>query len=247
MPICAIVCVLFASAAGAKPLAMKLAPEFDGIEPDVVFGRKADLWKGDLRFGEWQATVPAPFDIRTWTWEALMPESRPDEELRVDVERTTFQFELRSSANAAAPAFAQCVAQGHFAVHTRHTERVTDETEITLPGYPRIDCKLAGARAGQMSLRPELVTQRDSGLLRFGERLWTLQSVNNLASQRSSFPLARFGYEVRDEGEVVAAVETAGKGRVWLHPKISVAEREELAVALAALLYYGVLLESQDF
>jgi hypothetical protein len=237
--------LLASSGVAAAPLSMKLAPELGAVEPISVLGRGASLWKGEIGFGGWQATLPAPFDSKSWTWEALMPESRSDEDLRVDAGTTAFQFELHAP-EAAADDGAQCLAQGRFGVHTENRGRVTDETTVTLPGYPRIDCKFAGAGGGRMSLRPDFLTQRDSGLARFGDRLWNIQSVNNLASQRSSFPLARFGYEFRRGGEVVAAVEIAAKGRVWFSPNLTADEHRELASAVTALLYYGMLLEQMD-
>ena len=177
---------------------------------------------------------------------------------------------LRNSAAAAAvlvaagiavvPAFAETLGGAMAKAYTHNSDlnsaragvRVTDETVVTLPGYPRLDCKFAGLHdgskdeEGRLSLRPTFLTQRDSGLVRFGERLWNVQSVNNLATQRSSFPLGRFGYEVRRSGAVVAAVEVAGRGRVWFVPGLADDERRELAVTVAALLYYGVLLEQMD-
>lgn len=237
--------VLVALSAAAGPLSMKLAPDLGAVEPVPVNGRKTNLWTGAIGFGDWQATPPAPFDSRTWTWEALMPESHADEEVRVDVTRTAFEFESRTPEPDASVR-AQCLAQGRFGVHTEYRGRVTDETTVTLPGYPRIDCKFAGAGEGRISLRPDFLTQRDSGLARFGERLWSIQSVNNLASQRSSLPLARFGYEFRKGGEVVAAVEIAGKGRVWFSPGLTPDEHRELASVMTALLYYGALLQEMD-
>jgi hypothetical protein len=238
-------CFFLAGNATAAPLAMKLAPELQGVEPQAVQGRKSGLWQAEVQFGDWRTTAPAPFDAQTWTWEAILPESRANEALRVDVHHLGFDFELRS-ATGSGSIFNQCMAQGRFAVHEEFRGRVTDETSVALPGYPRIDCKLAGPQPGQLSLRPDFLTQRESGLARFGARSWNVQSVNNLATQRSSFPLGRFGYEFRAGGDVVAAVETAGIGRVWFHPSLNATEREELTAVMTTLLYYSVLLEEQD-
>jgi hypothetical protein len=222
---------------------MKLSPELAPVAAQPVLGRTHDLWRSGLEFADWRASAPTSFDPRYWSWDVPLGESHADEELRVDVSRVGFGFDLDSPDATAA---SQCLAQGRFAVHTRYHGRVEDETTVTLPGYPRIDCKLDGAHQGLMSLRPDFLTQRDSGLLKFGEHLWNVQSVNNLASQRSSFPLARLGYEFRAGGAVVAAVETAGKGRVWFSPSLAADEREELATAMSALLYYATILDEQD-
>lgn len=241
--------VCWAGAASAAP-AMKLAPELAGVTPDAVNGRRGELWSQQLGFGGWQASALAPFDIRTWTWEALLPESRSDEELRVDAVRTPFRFDVRA-VGAPDATTVRCVARGRTAVHTEYRGRVTDETTVTLPGYPRLDCHLEGAVPGRLSLRPDPVTQRDAGLLRVddaatGVRLWNIQSVNNLATQRTSFPLGRFGYEFRAGGDVVAAVETLGRGRIWWSPRLEAAEREALAPAMVALLHYALLLEQLE-
>lgn len=232
---------LAAGQAMAGP-SMKLSPDLAQVTAQPVLGRTHDIWRRGLEFADWRARAPKSFDPRNWSWDVPLGESHGDEELRVDISKVAFGFDLDS---ADVTASTQCLAQGRFAVHTRYHGRVEDETTVTLPGYPRIDCKLAGAR-GMMSLRPDFLTQRDSGLLRFAERSWNVQSVNNLASQRSSFPLARFGYEISSGGKVVAAVETAGKGRVWFSPALADDEREELAEAMSALLYYATILEDED-
>lgn len=241
--------LIMSVAASAAPLSMKLAPELAGLKPLAVSGKVPDLWKGEMQYGPWQSTSPVPLATRTWTWEALLPDT--DDQTHVEAPRTAFQFELRDGDPAVAVGV-QCLARGSFGVRTEERGRVTDETVVTLPGYPRLDCKFAGldqepgGEVGQLSLRPAFLTQRDSGLARFGERLWNIQSVNNLATQRSSFPLGRFGYEIRRSGALVAAVEVAGKGRVWFVPELAEDERRELALTVAALLHYGVLLEKMD-
>ncbi|HUQ09024.1 MAG TPA: hypothetical protein VM146_01820 [Steroidobacteraceae bacterium] len=222
---------------------MKLSPELMEVTAQPVRGRTPDVWRGALAFADWRASTPASFDPRYWSWDVPLGEAHTDEELRVDVSKVGFTFDLDSAAASAA---SRCLAQGRFAVHTEFRGRVEDETSVTLPGYPRIDCKLSGASEGRLTLRPDFLTQRDSGLVRFGEHLWNVQSVNNLATQRSSFPLARFGYEFRSGGTVVAAVETAGKGRVWFSAGLAAQEREQLAAAMSALLYYATILEEQD-
>jgi hypothetical protein len=228
----------------AKPLAMRLSGDLKNVEAMPVRGRKPGQWQAGFQFASWESAPPASFDAGSWSWDAPMGESRSNEEVRLDVDRVGFEFELRPAANAA-PAMGQCLAQGRFAVHTEYRGNTTDETTMTLPGYPRVDCKLSGAQRGYLSLRPAFVSQRDSGLLQVGEKLWNVQSVNNLASQRSNFPLARFGYEFSTGGEVVAAVETAGSGRVWFQPGLSEEDREDLAAAMTALLYYGAFLDTQ--
>jgi hypothetical protein len=224
---------------------MRLSPELEQVEPMPVQGRKPGQWQGALQFASWQSAPPVSFDAGTWSWDVPLGDSHANEEARLDVDRVGFEFELRTADNAP-PASSQCLVQGRFAVHTEYRGDTRDETTVTLPGYPRVDCKLSGARGGRLWLRPTFVTQRDSGLLQVGDRQWQVRSVNNLASQRSSIPLARFGYEISTGKTVVAAVETVGAGRVWFQPGLANEEREDLAAALTALLYYGAFLDAQD-
>lgn len=46
------------------------------------------------------------------------------------------------------------------------------------------------------------------------------------------------GYEIVDRGKVVAIVETANRGRVWIDPQLDTGLRERIAAAAAALLLW---------
>ena len=151
-----------------------------------------------------------------------------------------------ADAPGSRPASAGCLAQGRFASLTTFHARSEDETSITIPGYPRLDCEFTGARAGTLALRADFATQRDSGDARFGADRWLVRSVNTHAKQRSNFPLTRFGYEIVLGKRAVAAVETYGAGRVWVLPDLSREQQEQLSTVAAALLYYGRLLDLQD-
>ena len=225
---------------------MKLAPELAAVPPKPVSGREAVLGRGVLAFDRWTSTVPARIPNDHWLRVSNSIATGPGEDAGIDVDRAKLDFSVSSGGGAAAATQSQCVARGRFAKHAAYRGRTTDETAVNVPGYPRIDCEFTGARAGQLSLRPSWLSQRDSGTADFGERRWTVESVNNVESQRSNFPLARFGYEFRSNGKVVAAVETWGAGRVWIDPALSGAEQDELAVATTALLYYASLLEYED-
>ena len=58
--------------------------------------------------------------------------------------------------------------------------------------------------------------------------------------------VARLGYELLLGNEVVATVETASAGRVWILPTLDAARQEELAVLASSLLYSTAALELQD-
>jgi hypothetical protein len=123
------------------------------------------------------------------------------------------------------PSSAGCLAQGSFASLTTFHARSEDETSITIPGYPRLDCEFAGARTGTLTLRADFATQSDLGDARFGADHWLVRSVNTHAQQRSNFPLTRFGYEIVLGNRAVAAVETYGAGRVWVLPDFRASSR----------------------
>jgi hypothetical protein len=225
---------------------MKLAPELAAVPPKPVSGRAAVLGRGVLAFDRWHSTVPARLPNDHWLRITNSVPTGPDEDAGIRVDRAQLDFSVSSGNGAAATTQSKCTARGRFAKHVEYRGRTTDETAVNLPGYPRIDCEFSGARAGRLSLRPSWLSQRDSGTADFGERHWTVESVNSAESQRTSFPVGRFGYEFRSQGKVVAAVETWGAGRVWIDPALGGAEQDEIAAATTALLYYASLLEYED-
>jgi hypothetical protein len=240
--------VLATLAAGCTTApAMKLAPELAAVQPKPVSGRAAFLGRGVLTFDRWSSTVPARLPNDHWLRVSNSVATGPGEDAGIDVDRAKLNFTVSSGAGAAAATTeSKCIARGRFAKHVAYHGRTTDETAVNVPEYPRIDCEFTGAQAGQLTLRPSWLTQRDSGAADFGGRRWTVESVNNVESQRTDFPFARFGYEFSSNGKVVAAVETWGTGRVWIDPALAAAEQDELAVTTTALLYYASLLEYED-
>lgn len=230
------------------PATMKLAPELAAVPAKPVSGRAAFLGRGELAFDRWSATVPARLPNDHWSRVTNSVATGLDEETGIEVDRAKLDYSVRSGSGAAAAITqSKCVARGRFAKRVAHNGRITDETAVTVSGYPRIDCEFDGTRAGQFSLRPSWLSQRDSGTAEFGGHRWTVESVNNAEAQRSNLPLARFGYQFTSNGRVVAAVETWGAGRVWFDPHLDEAEQDELAVATTALLFYASLLEYEDY
>ena len=65
----------------------------------------------------------------------------------VKAERAWLEFEIVADAPGSRPTSAGCLAQGRFASLTTFHARSEDETSITIPGYPRLDCEFTGARA----------------------------------------------------------------------------------------------------
>ena len=221
---------------------MRLAPELATTPEIPVHDRQH--WTRPMAFGRWQAAAPATIRTRAWRFGASLPPFPSNAEIAVTAEKAGVQFDLNSPASAST--HGNCLAQGKFASYTTYGSRTTDETAVTLPGFPRLDCEFSGTQTGVLTLRSDFATQRDSGTAEFGARRWQVRSVNNLQNQQGSFPLARFGYEIGLDDRVVAAVEIQGNGRVWMLPGLPPAEQDELSALMTALLYYGALLDQQD-
>jgi hypothetical protein len=155
----------------------------------------------------------------------------------------SFQFELASQATAQRWT-ADCVAELRLANRTVETFDNSDETEITQPGFPWLDCKFAGSQTGRLSIHADFSTQRDHGSSLFPPSNWQVRSVSAL--EKGHVPWARFGYEFLHDDQVLGAVETIGYGRVWMQPDLTPMEENQIALMSTALLYYGTLLELRD-
>lgn len=221
---------------------MRLAPELATASEIAVVDRQH--WSRPMTFGRWNVAAPATFTTRGWKIGLGAGPLPRNAELSLVGERASVQFDVGSQASA--PTHGNCLAQGRFTTYTTHGKRTTDETSVTLPGFPRLDCEFNGALNGVMSLRPEFATQRDSGIAEINGRRWQVRSVNNLQGQKGSFPLARFGYEFVHDDRVVAAVEIHGNGRIWMLPGLPPAQEDELSVLATSMLFFGTLLEVQD-
>jgi len=224
--------------------AMRLSPALATTAPLPVAGRSQ--WN-QLAFGRWNVTMPAPYRVDGWQFGGTPRFLPANAELSVKAERASLEFEIvATDAPASLPGKAGCLAQGKFASLTKFYARSEDETTITIPGYPRLDCEFAGVRTGTLALHADFATQIDYGDATFGTSRWQVRSVNTHAKQKSNFPLARFGYEIAQGERVVASVETYGAGRVWVLPELSREQQEQVSTITAALLYYGQLLDQQD-
>lgn len=225
---------------------MKLAPELASVPPTPVANRGAVLGRGVLAFDRWTSNVPARLPNDHWLRVTNSVVAGIDAQAGLQVDRAKLDFSVTSAGDAPSTTQSTCIVQGRFAKHVSRNGRLTDETSVNVPGYPRIDCEFSGTRTGRLAVQPSWLAQRDSGTVEFGARHWNVESVNNAEAQRSNFPLPRLGYQFSANGKVVAAVETFGAGRVWMDPALDGAEQDEIAVATTALLYYASLLEYED-
>jgi len=248
------VAVLFASAITllggcATSMHMKLAPQLTAVQPWDVRGHRGAGQA--MQFGRWQVTTPASFFVDRQSvggGDPLVlpkgPEVKVQSSTRLIRDRMTFQFELASQANSQLHWTADCVAELRLANRSVETFDKSDETEITQPGFPQLDCKFSGSQTGRLSIHADFSTQRDHGSAQFPQASWQLRSVSAL--EQGHTPWARFGHEFLRDDRVLGAVETIGDGRVWMHPDLTPVEEDEVALMSTALLYYGSLLELRD-
>ena len=101
---------------------------------------------------------------------------------------------------------------------------------------PPLACGFRGVGDGTLRLRTT-PANTEEGEIEFGQPLWTVRSVHQLQGVkfRSGDPV---GYEVTSGSQVIAAVETINRGRVWIDPSLSTEDRMRMAAVSTALLMY---------
>jgi len=224
-----------ALALGANVLRITPAAELAGVEPLPVKGRSPTAFDKRIRFGEWQVQAASKFDMREQSVAAAAesPRARKQVALRENLGR----FALEVSRESADVTRVACETRTAAGDHEKSAGRLSDETTLTLPGYPRIYCTSSGAHPGLVDVQAAAVTLFETGHADMAGARWQVRSVGKLA---------RLGYELLLEGKVVATVETASAGRVWMLPTLDSGRQAELAVIAGALLYSTAALELQD-
>ena len=107
-------------------------------------------------------------------------------------------------------------------------------------GDPALQCTYDGAAAGSMELfNMPKPGDAQAGYFEFASARWHIQSVDRIVGARSRGAIA--GYEIRNDEAVIGAVETINRGRVWMAPSLSPAERDHIAAVVATLLLYRPL------
>ncbi len=222
-------------AAGANLLRITPAPALAGVAPIAVKDRTPTAWNRRIQFGDWRVETRSKLDTLEQSVGAAVesPRSRRETALRENLGR----FALEISRSGAAPTQARCETRTMAGDHSKQSGRREDETSLTLPGYPRIYCTFSGAQPGLLSTQAAPVTLYETGHAEMSGARWYIHSVGKVA---------RLGYELQLDGQVVATVETASTGRLWMLPSLDAARQEELAVLAGALLYATAALEVQD-
>lgn len=222
-------------AAGANVLRITPAPALAGAAPLAVKGRSPAAWDRRIRFGDWQVHTRSPFDTREQSVSAGTESARVQRQVALRENVGRFQLDVAREGGEATRV--RCETRTATGDQSKSAGRRTDETSLTLPGYPRIDCTFSGAQPGLVSLEAAPVTLYEAGHADMAGARWQIRSVGKLV---------RLGYELLLDDAVVGTVETASAGRVWMLPTLEAARQEELAVLTGALLYATAALELQD-
>lgn len=222
-------------AMGANVLRITPAPALAGVSPLPVKGRSPTAFDQRVQFGAWQVKAASKFDMREQSVVAAAESTRARKELGLRENLGVFELDVTRAGSDATRV--RCETRTSAGSRTRSAGRRSDETSLTLPGYPRIDCTFSGAQAGLVAVQAAPVTLYETGHADMSGARWQLRSVGKVT---------RLGYELLLGDEVVAAVETASTGRVWMLPTLDAARQEELAVLASSLLYSTAALELQD-
>lgn len=75
---------------------------------------------------------------------------------------------------------------------------------------------------------------------------WSIRPVSSLEGGQSSWSTTALGYELVQDGRVIAAVETLNDGRVWINPALPESQQLIIAGVAAALLLRSSLAEHND-
>jgi hypothetical protein len=224
-----------AVATSANVLRITPAPSLAGAPAVAVKGRSPTAFDRRIRFGDWQVNTRSKFDMRAQSVGAAVesPSTRKELALRENLGR----FELEVTREGGMATQVRCETRTATGGKERTAGRRSDETSLTLPGYPRIDCTFGGAQPGSLALQAAPVTLFEAGQAELAGTRWQIRSVGKVV---------RLGYELLLGEQVVATVETASAGRVWMLPTLDASRQEEAAVLTGALLYCTAALELQD-
>lgn len=222
--------VLIPLASGCATAAMETPPDLAGVERLAVEGRSGWRASQRARFGTWEA-----LDVdRSWTkgsgWRVgVGPIGGGSDQARQE-------YSFRLLEEGAERGTVRCITRGSRATAT---SRVVD---VDLSAREGLECRGDEPLRGRMAHEPSwdlvLEATRDrhlEGFLRVGDTRYDIVSTG---PGGGLVPATAYGFELRSEGRVVAAVETVNSGAVWLTPELTGERRTAFAGAAAALLLY---------
>ncbi|HEU4522610.1 MAG TPA: hypothetical protein VFT12_11445 [Thermoanaerobaculia bacterium] len=198
---------------------MRVDPALADVTALDVSGANPRTWNTPIRFGPWATSVAR--EGGTWGFGYRL--------LGIDAGFAFQPYRLVVS-NGPSSVQAECVTRA--AVLSRNDLSV----DPSFGRIPALACGFRGAGDGTLRLRTT-ATNAEEGEIEFGAERWTIRSVRDFEGSAipSGDPL---GYEIRDDGRVVAAIETINRGRVWIDPSVDAEDAARLAAVATALLLY---------
>lgn len=101
---------------------------------------------------------------------------------------------------------------------------------------PELACMEAGPSGVPLwSVALRSAREHEAGYVKFGEQSWQLVRAEPVTPMPRD---DRVGFILRDGGQAKAAVELAGRGRVWMAPGLSGTDRYTVGAVAAALFAY---------
>lgn len=226
--------IVLTASVGCASAAMQLPADLAGVERMEVEGRGG--WRGSqgARFGAWAAE-----DVeRSWTkgsgWRVgIGPVSGGSD-------RAAQEYSFRFVEEGAELGRVLCETRGSRSSAAGRVVGVDIAAEEALECRPApADVTVAGAGTGaEPAWDLVLSARRDrhlEGFLRIGQARYPVVSTGPGGGMAPAVP---YGFEIRSEGRVVAAVETVNDGAVWLAPELTGETRTTFAAAAAALLLF---------
>jgi hypothetical protein len=212
---------------GCQLAQMQVSPALEKVPPLPVnraFFRKPD---DPLSFGSWQTLS---IDVG-WATLRSSQGSAGFDRRSIDLQsfKKPYRIELATGSGVI---LAECLTRAQ-----RVTYRDWSLDSGALQGIPPLSCTYRGAGDGTLELFeiPKL-TESLAGRIEFDANNWSVEAVDRIAGAR--MPDAIVGYEIRRGAEVIAAVETINKGRVWMSPALEPLDRDRVAAVATTLLLY---------
>ena len=205
--------------ASCQTAQIELAPALVDVTPMQVQGANPRRWNAPVSFGPWATT-----DVReglTWNFGYRL--------LGID---TSFAFQPYRLAISSGDRAVQAECITRSAVLSRKDLSV----DPSFGRIPALACGFRGEGEGTLRLHATAMN-REEGEIAFGGAVWQIRSVHEFAG--SSIPSGDpWGYEIRSNDRVIAAVETINRGRVWIDPALREEEKARLSAIATALLLY---------
>jgi len=209
--------IAVAALAGCRTATMVLPAGLDAAAPLAVSGLNPRATGRPIDFGPYHVTVHEGWQL-----------GQSVELLGFGVGRATKKYRLEL-AGGEAPATAACA--------TVSFEIWRGSLSVELPVEPVLACSVTGT--GGTAYLELKVDHKGvlTGSLSRGLDVYEVRSIHHLegAAWRVGDPV---GFALRRDGRAVAAAETINAGRVWLPPALDPGDRDVVAAALSALLFF---------